>query len=86
VNLLTKESQKKGKRFQELVDDFNRILFLATTDDMDPQSGMTKEEKELDKAIEEDVSGGGDEDEDGGRDEGGSKGGDNGRDDRHLSS
>ena len=48
ITLLTKESQKKGERFQELIDYFNRELFPETTE---PQGSMDNEEMELSKAI-----------------------------------
>jgi hypothetical protein len=52
VNLLTKESRKKGERFQELISYFNHELFPEASDG-NSQDDMDDEEKELDKAIEE---------------------------------
>lgn len=50
ITLLTKESQKKGERFQELLDYFNRELFPETAE---PQGSMDNEEMELFKAIDD---------------------------------
>jgi hypothetical protein len=48
ITLLTKESQKKGEHFQELVDYFNCELFPETAE---PQGSMDNKEMELSKAI-----------------------------------
>jgi hypothetical protein len=50
IALLTKESQKKGKHFQELVDYFNHELFPKAAE---PQGSMDNEEMELSKAIDD---------------------------------
>jgi len=50
ITLLTKESQKKGERFQKLVDYFNSELFPETAE---PQGSMDNEEMELSKAIDD---------------------------------
>jgi hypothetical protein len=58
VKLLTKESQKKTKRFQELINYFNAELFPKADDNGDYQEGMDDEEKALDQAIEDEEEGG----------------------------
>jgi hypothetical protein len=54
--LLTKESKKKSKRFQELIDYFNGALFPEVGDDA-TENGMDDEEKALDDAIEQEDEG-----------------------------
>ena len=53
VNLLTKESRKKTKRLQKLIDYFDAELFPAADDNGDDQDGMVDEEKALYQAIED---------------------------------
>jgi hypothetical protein len=54
IELLTKESSKKGKRFGRLLDYFNGHLFTAGDDEMDERRRMTDEERRLLDAIEGD--------------------------------
>ena len=53
INLLTKESRKKTKWFQKLIDYFNAELFPAADDNGDYRDGMVDEEKALYQAIED---------------------------------
>jgi hypothetical protein len=59
VDLLTKESRKKGKagrRFTDLMEYFNSNLF-PSDDSKDSTNGMDQEEQDLYDAIEEDDEG-----------------------------
>ena len=57
IELLTKESSKKGKRrrFERLLNFFNGHLFPAGDDELDERKRMTDEERKLLDAIEGDL-------------------------------
>ena len=50
ITLLTKESEKKGKHFKQLIEYFNHELFPEAAE---PEGGMDNEEMGICKAIEE---------------------------------